>query len=342
MSQKQKHEFYPKYIIAGRLSRDFVVPFTGSPKLDFMGGAAAFAATGLALWDKPVGVLTRIGEDYPREWLNEFAGYEIDTRGVTVVQESIDLRCFYGYSSEDRFQIHSPVGLFADLQYPFPIALLNYKPEKVTKDDLHSRLITSPISSDIPADYLDAIAAHICPMDYLTHSLLQAAFHAGSIRTITLEANPAYLIPENWKMIPNVVSGLTAFIVEEEHIRQFFRGRSNDLADIAAGIGDMGCEFLIIRLNHGGKFLYQHSTKQKWMIPDYPVRKLNAHSSGHAFGGGFLAGYLNSYDPVTATLYGNISESIAAEGLHPCSIFDALPRLAQVRLNVLKDKVESI
>ena len=82
MAAKKMQEFYPKYVVAGKISRDFVIPFHGSPKLDFLGGAAAFTATGLALWDKPVGILTRIGEDYPREWLNEFAKYEIDTRGV--------------------------------------------------------------------------------------------------------------------------------------------------------------------------------------------------------------------------------------------------------------------
>jgi sugar/nucleoside kinase (ribokinase family) len=102
----------------------------------------------------------------------------------------------------------------------------------------------------------------------------------------------------------------------------------------------MGCELLVVRLNNGGKFLYQHSTKQSWMIPDYPIRVLNAHSSSHAFCGGFLAGYLNSYDPVTAALHGNISECMAAEGLHPLSIFDALPGLAQSRLDVLKEKVK--
>ena len=340
MSAKKMQEFYPKYVVAGKISRDFVIPFHGAPKLDFLGGPAAFTATGLALWDKPVGILTRIGEDYPREWLNDFAKYEIDTRGVKILQESLDLRNFIGYNGEGSYQTHSPVGMFADLQYPFPMALLNYKAEKITKDDLKTRALTSPISSDIPADYRDAIAAHICPMEYLTQSLLQAALHGGQIRTITLEAHPAYLVPENWKVIPNVVSGLTAFIVEEEHIRQLFRGRSNDLPEFAAGIGNMGCELVIIRLDNGGKYLYQHSTKQKWMIPEYPVRKLNVHSSRHAFCGGFLAGYLNSYDPVKAALHGNISESMASESLHPCGIFDALPGLAQTRLDVLKEKVK--
>ncbi len=342
MVTSRKQTFYPKYLIAGSLSRDFVIPPKGAHKLDFLGGNAAFTAAGLALWDRPVGILTRIGEDFPREWLNKFTEYEIDIRGVKIFPESLDLRNFYGYNSDGTFQTHSPVGLFAELELPFPPSLYNYKAKKTLKDDLHSRIPTSPISSDIPADYLDAIAAHLCPMDYITQSLLQSALHSGEIRTITLEANPAYLIPENWKLLPNIVSGLTCFIVMEEDIRQFFRGRSDELPEIAAGLGAMGCEFVVIRLKVGGKFLYQHSNKKKWIIPDYPVTRMNAHSSHHAFCGGFLSGYILSYDPLTAVLHGCVSESMASESLHPLSIFDAMPGLDQVRLEILKEQVQSL
>jgi sugar/nucleoside kinase (ribokinase family) len=254
----------------------------------------------------------------------------------------MDLRSFYGYNLSGTFQTHSPVGSFADIEIPFPPSLYNYKAKKSLRDDLHSRLPTSPISSDIPADYLDAIAAHLCPMDYITQSLLQSALHSGQIRTITLEANPAYLIPENWKLLPNIVSGLTSFVVMEDDIRQFFRGRCDELPEIAAGLGAMGCEFVVIRLKDGGKLLYQHSNKKKWIIPDYQVTKLNAHSSYYAFCGGFLSGYILSYDPLIAVLHGCVSESMASEALHPLSIFDAMPGLAQVRLEILKEQVKSL
>lgn len=342
MTSHRNKEYYPKYIVAGRISRDFVVPFHATPKMDFIGGSAAFAAAGLALWDQPVGILTRIGEDYPLQWMKDFASYAIDTRGVKILPESLDLRSFYGYTAEGVYQTQSPVGLFADIEYPYPLALLNYKPEKAVKDDLHTRWPTSPISTDIPVDYLDATSAHLCLMDYLTQSLLQSVFHSGEVRTITLEANSVYMMPEYWREIPNIVSGLTAFMADEGAVIQLFRGRSSDPLEMAAGIGSMGCELTVIRLNDGGKFLYQHSSRKKWLIPDYPVRKLNVHSSRHAFGGGFLAGYMNSYDPVMATLYGNISEAMACEGLHPLDLFSALPGLAQTRLQVLRGKVESL
>lgn len=342
MAFSSRIEQNPKYIISGSLSRDFVIPSGSSPKMDFIGGCAAFAATGLALWDKPVGMLTRIGEDYPREWLNPFSEYGIDTRGVKILPESIDLRTFYGYKQEGSFQTHSPVGFFANIEYPFPSSLLNYSPEKTIKEDLKTRWATSPISTDFPPDYLDAVAAHICPMDFVSQSLLQSVFHSGQVRTITVEANPAYLQPEYWNEIPAVVNGLTCFFVDEPDLRQLFRGRSNETLEMAAGIGSMGCELVVFRSVDGIIRLYQHSTRQTWELPPYPVRRINYHTSKHSFAGGFLAGYILTYDPLNALIYGSVSESISSEALHPLGIFESLPGIDQVRLEVQREKLRLI
>lgn len=310
--------------------------------MDFIGGCAAYAAAGLSIWDGPTGIVTRIGEDYPREWLNHFPIHGIDIRGVKILPESIDLRNFYGYIEEGSFQLHSPVGFFANIEYPFPSALLNYRYEKPARDDLKTRTATSPISIDFPADYMDAIAAHICPMDYISQSLLQSVLHSWQIRTITLEANPAYLLPENWNEIPSIVNGLTCFFVDEMDIRQLFRGRSNDIPEMAAALGGMGSELVVIRSADGSAQLYQHSTRQTWVLPAYPVKRINTHSSRHAFTGGFLAGYILTYDPINALVYGSVSESISSEGLHPLAIFEAMPGIDKVRLEIQRSKIRLI
>ena len=310
--------------------------------MDFIGGCAAYAAAGLSIWDGPTGIVTRIGEDYPREWLNYFPIHDIDTRGVKILTESIDLRNFYGYEKVGSFQTHNPVRFFANIEYPFPSALLNYKYEKPARDDLKTREATSPISTDFPIDYMDAIAAHICPMDYISQSLLQSVLHSGQIRTITMEANPAYLLPENWNEIPAVVNGLTCFFVYETDIRQLFRGRSDDLTEMAAAIGGMGSELVVIRSADGSSQLYQHSTMQTWTLPAYPVKRINTHSSRHAFAGGFLAGYILTYDPLNALAYGSVSESVSSEGLHPLAIFEAMPGIEKARLDIQRGKLRLI
>lgn len=340
MPAKQPSIFQPKYIIAGSLTRDFVITANHVTKLDYAGGPGAFAAAGLALWDKPVGIVGRVGEDYPREWLESFHAHGIDARGVKELEEPLDVRRFYGYDTDGSWQPTGMVGRFAEIEYPLPAVLLNYAHKKPVEDDLRTRGPGSPLSSDFPADYLDAIAAHICPFDFLTQGLLQSTMHTGQIRTITLEADPAYLHPQNWNLVPGVVSGLSAFFVDEEAARLFFRSRSNDLIEIASGFSNMGCETVVICRADGSRLVYQRSSSRKWDIPAYPAQPVNRHSSGHAFGGGFLAGYHLTYDPLLAAVYGCVSASIASEGLHPLDVFAALPGLAETRLDVLQKRVK--
>jgi cytidine kinase len=339
----QNHlEMHPKYVVAGPLLREFVILSDGTSRLDFLGGSGVFAAAGIAMWDGPVGLLSRVGEDYPSEWLENFSKHNLDARGIHIMKEVMDLRAFYGYKGTQQYETGSPVGYFAKHSLAFPSMLLNYKSPVEFKDDLNTLLPTSPRSNDIPSEYLDAIAIHLCPMDYLTQNLLQSALRSSSAKTITADAASWYMLPEYWSKIPSIVSGLTAFIVNEADLRLFFRNRSNDLFEMAVVMAKMGCEMVVIHLDDGNKVLYELTSGKKWLVPAYPVEKRNCHNARSAFGGGLLAGYMKNYDPLEAVLYGEISESMATEGLHPFYLFDALPGLAETRLGVLREMVKQM
>ncbi len=333
---------HPKYIVAGPLQREFVILPDGAHRMDYLGGGGIFAAAGLGLWDGPVGLLCRVGEDYPRSWLDDFYKYNLDSRGVRILKEMVDLRSFFGYTDRQTYETGSPVGFFARHNLPFPTILLNYKSPGDFKDDLNSLLPTSPRANDIPPEYLDASAIHLCSMDYLSQNLLQPALRSGNQKTITAEAGSSYLLPENWSKLASIVSGLAAYIVKEAPLRLFFRSRSGEIPEMAEAIAEMGCEMVIVQLADGNKLLFEKSTRKKWLIPAYPVEKCNWHHASSAYGGGFLAGYQITYDPVEAALRGEISESMASEGLHPFYLFDSLPGLADARLSVLREMVERI
>lgn len=263
-------QMHPKYLVAGPLQRDFVIQSDGISRLDFVGGAGAFAAAGMAIWDGPIGLLCRVGEDYPREWLHDLSAHQIDTRGVKILPELIDLRAFYGYTSPDEYETSNPVRHFAHHTIPFPSILLNYKPIRENNVGIERILPSSPHSTDIPREYLDATAAHLCPMDYLTQSLLQPVLRSGTVKTISLEAHSSYMQPEHWNRLPAIVSGLTAFIVDENSLRLFFRNRTTDLIEMANAVVRLGCEMVIIHQPDGTKIVVGSASKNKWIIPSYP------------------------------------------------------------------------
>ncbi len=117
---------------------------------------------------------------------------------------------------------------------------------------------------------------------------------------------------------------------------------THDLWEMAAAIGEYGCDIIVIKRGGHGQAVYDVKGKHKWEVPAYPARPADPTGAGDAFCGGFLAGFRKNYDPVEATLYGNVSASLKVEGSGAFYPLDILPGLAEARLNVLKDLVREI
>jgi sugar/nucleoside kinase (ribokinase family) len=231
------------------------------------------------------------------------------------------------------------VAHFSRLELPFPKSLLGYR-SPATSQDSRTRLTpTSLRQGDLPADYQDATAAHLCPLDYLTHSLLPAVFRQAGFTTVTLDPSPGYMNPIFWDDLPALITGLTAFLPSEEEARSLFHGRSSDLRQMAEALSVYGCEFVVIKRGEAGQLVYDASTRTFWEIPAYPARVVDPTGAGDAFCGGFLAGYRRTYDPLQAALHGNISASLAVEGHGPFYALEALPGLAEARLESLREAV---
>lgn len=337
-------ELVPRHLFAGLLTRDFVILSGGKVLMDVPGGNLLYAASGLAVWEQstPPGLIARVGEDYPQEWLEEFRRQGMDTRGIRILSEAIDLRNFYIYTDLMTRKTEDPVEAFARLNMPFPKALLGFRKSQVFAIDRTRLPSISLRQADIPADYEGAIAAHLCPVDFLTHSLLPAVMRQAGLTTVTLDPCASYMTPIYWNDVPSLVTGLTAFIPSEEELRALFQGRSTDLWEMAETVASWGCDFVVIKRGQGGQFLFDASTKAHWDIPAYPARLSDVTGAGDSFCGGFLAGYTKSYDPLQAVLHGNISTSLAIEGQGPFYSLQALQGLAQARLEALKENVRRI
>jgi ribokinase len=88
--------------------------------------------------------------------------------------------------------------------------------------------------------------------------------------------------------------------------------------------------------------LYDATTKKRWEIPAYASRLEDLTGAGDSFCGGFLAGYQKTLDPLRAALYGNISASLTIEGSGAFHALQALPGLAQARLDALSGLIRQV
>ena len=173
-------------------------------------------------------------------------------------------------------------------------------------------------------------------MDFTTHGQLLTAFKAGLTTTVTLDPEPAYMTPDFLRDLRELLNGLTAFLPSEDELRSLFWGKTNDLWEMAEALGSYGCELVVIKQGGQGQMLYDAVGKHRWEIPAYPSRMADPTGAGDAFCGGFLAGYRESYEPLDAALYGNVSASLTVEGSGPFYPLEVMPGLAQARLEALE------
>jgi sugar/nucleoside kinase (ribokinase family) len=332
----------PIFVIAGRITREYILPPVGMPLLDVAGGSALYAAGGLLLWDTGLGLLARVGEDYPRARLREIESRGINMTGIEIVQQSLDLRAFYSYNSKLEGAHGSPVSQFARRGLTFPKALLGYQGPPDAAED-RSRPGTAPEAVlPIPSSYLEARAIHLCPLDLATQRRLIGAFKAGTATTLTVDPSPDYMVPSLMKALRVTLAGVTAFLPSEDELRSLFWGQTYDLWEMAAGVSGAGCEIVVIKRGSEGQAVYDSRSQEKWEIPAYPARLADPTGVGDAFCGGFLGGYRSTYDPLQATLYGNVSASLKLEGSGALYPLSTLSGLAEARLNVLRDLVRKV
>ena len=331
----------PSFIFAGQLTRDYVFPPTGQPLLDSPGGNLLYAAGGYAVWGGHPGLVGRVGEDYPRRWLKDMEQRGWEVTGIRIQPGMLDQRNFLAYSEDFELTRINPVSHFAKRGIPFPKALLGYQPRSDSKPAYGKTDPALPTISDIPSSYLDAGTLHLCPMELAAHQQFLDSLR-GAMRILTLDPSPVIMMPAFQREVRGLVHGLTAFLPSLEEITSFFWGQTHDPWEMAAGIGEIDCEYVVIKCGARGQLLYDAGNRRRWEIPAYPARLADPTGAGDAFCGGFLAGYRKNYDPLEGVLHGNVSASLAIEGSGPFHAMDVTPGLAEARLEALRGMVREI
>jgi len=325
-----------QFIVIGKLTREFLLPASGQPRLDVEGGSLLYAAAGLGVWESGVGLVGRVGNDYPRGWLNDVKSHGFDTGGIRIQPQNLDVREFIAYNESFEANRVNPVSHFARRQMTVPKSLLGYQPDK--KPDEALKLTVR----DIPDDYLTARAAYLCPMDLVTQTQLIAGLKRGSVHSFILDPSSVTMTPTSRRELPALLNGLTAFLPSEEEMRNLFQAETHDLWEMAEAVSLYGCEYVVIKRGAYGQLLYDSDTKRKWEIPAYPSRVEDVTGVGDAFGGGFVSGFCKDYDPLEGVLCGNVSASLMLEGQGAFHPLDVMPGLAEARLNALRDMVRRI
>jgi sugar/nucleoside kinase (ribokinase family) len=334
---------HPTHIVLGELRRDYLITPDKKVLADQPGGDLLYTAEGVRLWleeDESVGLVSRVGEDYPRTWIDDLAKQGYQTDGIKVLPEEIDLRFFRAYTDLRTLHHDDPVAHFSRLGLTMPRTLLGYSPEK-PRHDLRVVKPTSLRQSDLPENFTKAGAAHLCPMDFISHSLMPAALRQAGFPVVTLDPGP-YMQKEHWEDVKSLTIGLTAFTPSERELSDLFFGRTDDLREMIEEISSWGIAYVVVKRSWKGQILHDTAAHRTYEIPAYPSKMVDPTGAGDVFAGGLMAGLSKTSDPVEGVLYGTVAASFAVEGSGPFYTKKALPGLQQARMESIRDSVREI
>ncbi|WP_457742926.1 carbohydrate kinase family protein [Thermococcus sp.] len=240
-------------VVLGHVSIDTIV-FPDGRRIDMPGGAGAAVATSASLAGAKVGLVTKIGEDFPREWLERLAQC-VDIRGVQVLPgKTIHIWVIY---REDG-SVESPVEI-----------------------GVAERMGETPI----PEDYLKAKLFHIAPIP--PEEQLKALERLKGKRA-SLDFNPTYY--EEYRKRPELVRELVSrsYVVFPNEREAMLITRLRDVRESAEELYSWGAELVVITRGERGVLIYDGYFHEFSALP--VDGDIDPTGAGDAFAGGFLAG----------------------------------------------------
>lgn len=331
-----------RLLIIGGLREDYSITHDGQVRLGVLGGNAVYAAAGAAVWATDVAVVSRVGSNFPPEWLEQVGRRGIDLSGVRVLPDPQDTRTFYAYLTPEQRVDTNPTAHFLRLGLQLPERLRDYQTSTAGQEQRSQFGPLAVRPGDLDFNGLPPAAAHLAPADYLTHSLVPARLRQLGVARVTVDPSMRYMEPGFRKELPVLLNGLNAFLPSEAEVFSFFQPHPPDSWEMAEALAAFGCPIVVIKRGAAGQHIWDQASRRRWQVPAYPARVVDVTGAGDAYCGGFLAGLHETGDPLEAGLRGSVSASLAVEGSGPLYPMGAAPGLAQARLQALRTTVREM
>lgn len=326
------------YVAIGPFTRDYQIGArdelffeVGGPGV--LGGGAAWAMASMSLWDRRVGVVSRISPTYPESWIRQIELAGIDTRGLGMMPDVPAELVFGRYFENGEREAYNPLTVFQERGLPVSEearqwGLLDFDSQVEVIRQL------SPTVQDIPQEYLSARAFHIAPMPWPLQIPFVQRLREHSI-FITLDPGPHYMRSVSTDELAGLLANVDVFMPSEGEVYSHF-GLNANLEDCARQLAHMGAPVVVIKRGTQGSIVYERATERVHRIPIYPARTTDATGAGDSYCGGFLVGLIETGDLQIAARYGTVSASFAVESWGALPLLDIEPSTVQERLRWLE------
>jgi len=242
-------------VVLGHVAIDHVI-FPDKREIILPGGAATAVATSAALSGAKVGLVTKVGKDFPKEWLNRLSEI-LDIKGVHIL-EGNTIHIYMIYHEDGSVDAPVDMGVAQKMG-----------------------------ETEIPEEYLNAKIFHISPIP--PEEQLKVINRLKGKR-ISLDFNPTYM--EDYKTKKDLMKEIisrTEIIFPNEREARTITGEK-DLKKAAKILYEWGANLTIITLGEKGVLLYNGEKFTEFEA--LPINEIvDPTGAGDAFAGGFLAHY---------------------------------------------------
>ena len=310
-------EVTPDLVTVGGLTVDHVIAADGTVALAQAGGNGAYAAVGALMWVPRVGLVSHAVATYPREVIARLEAGGVDLGGVLWSEARLSAGNWFIYDAEGRREegLSSPPGALAEAGFPSdrlsPEQVAAWRAWLLARDRAgelsYSEFRTlHPLRPDqVPAAWIGARGVHLAPSQ---PEVMLGMLDLFGPHGATVTADPGWqLAARSLDEIAPLLARLDAFLPSEVELRALVPGAG--LTDALAAVAARCPGAVAVKLGAQGVLVWDRAASAPIAVPAVRVPALDPTGAGDSFCGGFLAGLVETGDPVQAARFGAVSAS---------------------------------
>src|SRR5579864_1185564 len=297
----------PRVIVAGNLTIDDVVLPDGTTQMASLGGNSLYTALGVRLWQPRTGLVTRRGEDFPRELTAALHALGIATKGVVDIPgPTVRNWVVYETNGERHWLYRTPRERSREVAVQpddLPIEWLGMEPPPVVH---------------VTAMPLDAAEAIVDTVRRISPRAI-----------ITLDTHEDYVVDYRQRLRA-LAAKVDAFLPSRSELADLVG--YDDPRRALTSLSALPTPMIVVKMGAEGVLVWgkAQGTLHEVGVAHGPV--VDVTGAGDAFCGGFAAGLSLGYGPVESARHGTISASYAVAGFSSIQLAHVNPAEAQVRI----------
>ncbi|MEM1431197.1 MAG: carbohydrate kinase family protein [Pseudomonadota bacterium] len=339
-------EVAPDLVTIGGLTVDNVIASDGRVALAQAGGNGAYSAVGALMWRPHVGLVSAAVASYPRATISRLERGGVDLGGVAWSDEELSACNWFIYDAAGAREegLTSPpdalgeAGFASDRLSADDIArwreilIARRVPGEVSYSEFRIRHPLTP--AQVPKGWQGARGILLAPSQpEVMRAMIDWFGPGGGL----IAADPGWqLAGHRLDDLAPLLARLDAFLPSEVELRALVPDAGP--ADGLAALARVCPGALAVKLGAQGVLVWDRAAAAPVQVPAAPAKPVDPTGAGDSFCGGFLAGLVETGDPVRAARYGAIS---AAEIVQHFGADGALPANRAARRAALEEAAAS-